>query len=43
MKALVVILAVFGVCCVAMLIATHNAMPYDPSWDEEEKENDNAR
>lgn len=37
MKALIVILAIFIVCFIAMMIATHNAMPYDPSWDEEEK------
>ena len=35
MKAIIVVLAVFIVCFIFMLIATHNAMPYDPSWDEE--------
>ena len=37
MKALIVILVVFAVCFIAMMIATHNAMPYDPKWDEWEK------
>ena len=36
MTALIIICAVFLACFIAMLIATHNAMPYDPSWDEED-------
>ena len=37
MIALIIILAVFLACFVAMLVATHNAMPYDPSWNEWEE------
>lgn len=38
MKALIIIGAVFLAVYVAMLIVTKHAMPYDPSWDEEEEE-----
>ena len=38
MRALIVIIGLFAVCFIAMMIATHNAVPYDPSWDEWEEE-----
>ena len=38
MTALIIICAVFLACFVAMLIVYHHAMPYDPKWDEWEKE-----
>ena len=38
MTALIIICAVFLACFVGMLVATHNAMPYDPKWDEWEEE-----
>lgn len=38
MTALIIICVVFLACFIGMLIATHNAMPYDPKWDEWEKE-----
>lgn len=37
MTALIIIGAVFLAVYIAMLIVTKHAMPYDPSWDEEEK------
>lgn len=37
MTALIIICAVFAVCTIAMLFVYKNAMPYDPSWDEEER------
>lgn len=40
MSALITIALVFLVCFVAMLGLTNNAMPYDPSWDEWEADND---
>ena len=38
MTALIIIGAVFLAVYIAMLIATHNAMSYDPSWDDWEEE-----
>ena len=38
MTALIIICAVFLICFAVMLVATHNAMPYDQSWDEWEEE-----
>lgn len=38
MKALIIIGIVFAAVYIGMLIATHNAVPYDPSWDELEEE-----
>ena len=38
MKALIIIGAVFLAVYIAMLIVTKHAMPYDPSWDDEEKD-----
>lgn len=38
MTALIIIVAVFLACFIGMLVATHNAMPYDEKWDEEEKQ-----
>ena len=38
MTALIIIGVVFLAVYVAMLIVTKHAMPYDPSWDEGEKE-----
>lgn len=38
MTALIIVCAVFLICFICMLIATHNAMPYDPRWDEWEEE-----
>lgn len=38
MSALITIALVFLICLVAMLGLTHDAMPYDPSWDEWEEE-----
>lgn len=37
MTALLVILAVFVVCFIIMAVVCHNAMPYDPSWDDDDK------
>lgn len=38
MTALIIIVAVFLICFIAMLFVYKNAMPYDPSWDEWEEE-----
>ena len=40
MTALIIICAVFIACFIAMLVATHNAMPHDPKWDDWEEEKD---
>lgn len=40
MSALITIALVFLICFIAMLGLTHNAMPYDPAWDEWETDND---
>lgn len=39
MTALIIVCAVFFACFIAMLVATHNAMPYDPSWDDDDIHN----
>lgn len=38
MTALIIIVAVFLACFVAMLVVYHHAMPYYDKWDEWEKE-----
>lgn len=43
MTALIIICAVFLACFIAMLVATHNAMPYDPAWDDWEKKKKRER
>lgn len=40
MKALIIIVAIFIVCFIGMLVVTHNAIPYDHSWDDDLEEDD---
>lgn len=38
MTALIIIVAVFAICTIAMLFVYKNAMPYDSKWDEDDKD-----